>query len=82
MVVRATRQASRTWRPSQERCGSFCEASSYFDRLWSNGRFTKRYFIWLHATKTGAAGAFRVAARDEMASFDAPLSPRWLNPMA
>ena len=24
---------------------SSCEASSYFDRLWSNGRFVRRFFI-------------------------------------
>eukprot|EP00435_Cladocopium_sp_Y103_P062025 s1576_g23.t1 len=27
------------------------EASSYFDRLWSHGRFTKRYFILVSAVK-------------------------------
>lgn len=39
------------------------EASSYFDRLWSHGRFTKRYFILVSAVK-------RVEQTKELAVFN------------
>ena len=44
-------------------CGWFWEASSYFDRLWSHGRFTKRYFILVSAVK-------RVEQTKELAVFN------------